>query len=77
MRFPTLSYVRPAKILTRLRIRAVRAEPLLVAQSLEYSMNIEPFGASKLNMRLHMLVGVCTCQNTTLLEITSSVSYNK
>ena len=36
---------------------------------------LNPFGVSKLNKRLHMLVWACTCQNATLLEITCRGSY--
>ena len=38
MRFPTMLYVRPAKVQTSLRIRAVCSEPLLVV---EYSMTVK------------------------------------
>ena len=38
-------------------------------------MTETPFGVSKLNRRLQRLVGVYTCQNATLLEITCHGSY--
>ena len=77
MRFPTMLYVRPAKAQTSLRRRAVWSEPLLVACIFyEYQATDWPsFGVSKLKRRLHMLVRVYTCQNTTLLEITSQLKW--
>ena len=72
MRFPTMCYVRPAKAQTSLRIRAVWSELLLVAWILHDSQVTDrtPFAASKLKGRLHRLIWVYTCQNTTLLEST-------
>ena len=43
----------------------------------EYSMSRTSFGVSKLKRRLHRLVWVYTCQNTTLLEITYRGSYSQ
>ena len=72
MRFPTMWYVRQAMAQISLRIRAVWPEPLLVAWIFYYSYatNWTSFGVSKLKRRLHRLVWVYTCENTTLLEIT-------
>ena len=72
MRFQTMLYVRPAKAQTRLRIRAVWSEPLLVTWMFyEYSATDQTWiAASLLNRTLHRLVWVNTCQNATLLEIT-------
>ena len=72
MRFPTMWYVRPPKAQTSLSIRAVRSEPLLVARIFYECLTTDwtTFGDSKLKRRLHWLVRVYTCQNTTLLEIT-------
>ena len=51
-----------------------------LCKSLEYSMNIKLLTEQHLEFlsfkrMLHMLVLVCTCQNTTLLEITCHGSY--
>ena len=72
MRFPTMWYLRPAKPQISLHIRAVISEPLLVACIFYDSLTTDwtTFGDSKLKRRLHRLVWVYTCQNTTLLEIT-------
>ena len=72
MRFPTMWYVRPAKALTSLRICAVWSESLPVAWKFydTWAADRTSFGVSKLKRRLHRLVWVYTCQNTTLLEIT-------
>ena len=64
-------YVRPAKAQTSLRIRVASDQSL--CSSLEFAMSVKlltSFGVSKLKRRLHMLVCVYTCQNTTVLEIT-------
>ena len=77
MRFPTMWYVRPAKAQTSLRIRAVWSESLLVAW-IFYECKANDwtaFGVSKLKRRLHRLLWVYTCQNTTLLEITCRGSF--
>ena len=68
----TVVYVRPAKPQISLPIHTVWSEPLLVAWLFdEYSASDRTsFGVSKLKRRLHRLVRVYTCQNTTLLEIT-------
>ena len=77
MRFPTMWYVWPAKPQISLRIRAVWSEPLLVTciycecQATDWTS----FGVSKLKRSLHRLVWIYTCQNATLLEITSHGSY--
>ena len=78
MRFPTMWYVRPAKPQTSLRIRAVWSEPLPVAWIFYESLATDrtSFGVSKLEKRLHRLVWVYTCQNTTLLEITCHSSFH-
>ena len=73
MRFTTMWYVRPAQLQISLRICTVWSEPLLVA-CIFYECSATDwtlFGVSKLKRRLHMLVWVYTCKNTTLLEITS------
>ena len=77
MRFPTMWYVRPANAQTSLLIRAVWSEPLLVAWIFyEYKGTDQTsFRVSKLNLRLHRLVWVYSCQNTTLLEIACCGSY--
>ena len=72
IRFPTMWYVWPAKAQISLRICAVWSEPLLVAW-LFYKCSATDrtsFGVSKLSRRLHRLVGVYSCQNATLLEVT-------
>ena len=62
-RFPTMWYVRPAKVQTSLRIRADWSRPLLLAwifydcQPTDWTA----FGVSKLKRRLHRLVWVSTC----------------
>ena len=73
MRFPTMWYVRPAQPQISLRIHAVWSEPLLVPWIFYECKAIDwtPFGVSKLKRRLQRLVRVYTCQNVTLLEITS------
>ena len=78
MRFPTMWYVRPAKAQISLRIRAVWSEPLLVTWMFHDSKATDrtPFGVSKLKGRLHRLIWVYTCQNTTLLEITCRGSFS-
>ena len=72
MRFPTMWYVWPAKPQINLRIRAVWSMPLLVAWIFYecYTTDWTWFGVSKIKRRLHRLVWVYTCQNTTLSEIT-------
>ena len=72
MRFPTIWYVRPAKPQTSLRIRALWSELCLGAWIFNHSWAIghTSFEVSKLRRRLHRLIWVYTCQNTTLLEIT-------
>ena len=79
MRFPIMWYVRPAKPQINLRIRAVWSEPLLVACiSYEcWATDWTLFWVSKFKRRLHRLAWVYTCQNTTLLEITSWGDTNK
>ena len=71
MRFPALWHARPAKAQTSLRIRAFWSEHLLVAWIFHdcWTTGRISFGVSKLNMGLHRLVWVYTCQNVTLLEI--------
>ena len=72
MRFTTMWYVRQAKAQTSLRIRAVWSAPLLVAW-IFYDCSAAcrtALGVSELNRRLCMLVWLCSCENTTLLEIT-------
>ena len=78
MRFPTMWYVRPAKVQTSLRICAVWSEPLLVAWIFYdyYATDQAWFGVSKLQRRPHRLVWVNTCQNATLLEITCRCSFH-
>ena len=75
MRFPTMWYVRPAKAQTSLRICGDWSEPLLV-YIFFYLSYWTSFGASKLKRRLQRLVGVHTCQNATLMEITRCSSYD-
>ena len=77
MGFPTMWYMRPTKSQISLRIRAGWSEPLLVAWIFYecWATDRASFGVSKLNRRLHRLVWVYTCQNTTLLEITCHGSY--
>ena len=60
MRFPTMWYVRPAKPLISLRIRAVWSEPLLVAWVFYdcSATDWTPFGVYTLKKRLQRLVGV-------------------
>ena len=72
MRFQKIWYVLPAKPQISLRIRAVWSEPLLVACIYYecWANDWTSFGVSKLERRLHRLVWVYTCQNTTLLEVT-------
>ena len=76
MRFPTIWYVRPAKAQTSLRIRAVWSEPLLVdwiifnCKATDWTQ----FGVSRLNRKFDRLIWVYTCQNATLLEITSRLN---
>ena len=72
MRFPTMSYVPPAKAQTSLRICAVWSEPLQVAWIFYdcWATEWTTFWISKLKKRLHRLVWVYTCQKATLLEIT-------
>ena len=77
MRLPTMWYVRPAKPQISLRIRAVWSEPLLVALIFYGCLAADwtSFGVSKLKRRLHRLVWVYTCQNTTFFKITCRSSY--
>ena len=77
MRFPTMWYMRPAKPQISLRICAVWSKPLLVAWVFYdcYASDWTPLGVSKLHRRLQRLVGVYTCQNVTLLEITCHGSF--
>ena len=72
MRFPTMWYVGPTKPEIGLHIRAVWSEPLLVTCIFYECLDTDwtTFGDSKIKMRLHRLVWVYTCQNTTLLVIT-------
>ena len=72
MRFPTMWYVRPAKPQISLPIHTVWSEPLQVAWIFYdcWATDWTSFGVSKLQRRLHRLVWVYTCWNTTLLEIT-------
>ena len=74
MRFLTMWYVQRVS----LRIRAVWSEPLLVVWIYyEYLATAQTaFWLSKLKRRLHRLVWIYTCQNATLLEITSHGSIN-
>ena len=71
MIFPTMWYVRPAKPQISLRIHAVWSEPLLVAWVFFdcKATDWTPFRVSKLKPRLKRIVGVYTCQNVKLLEI--------
>ena len=74
---PTMWYVRPAKAQTNLGLRVVWSEPLLVVW-LFYDCKATDrtsFRVSKLQRRLHRLVWVYTCQNSTLLEITCRGSF--
>ena len=77
MRFSILSYVRPAKAQTSLRIHAVWSEPLLYAWIFYeyYATNWTSFGVSKLKRRLHRLVWAYSCQNGTLMEISCRGSF--
>ena len=77
MWFPTMWYVRLAKVQTSLHICADWSEPLLVAWIFYkcWATDRTSFGVSKLKWRLHRLVWVYTCQNATLLEITCHGSY--
>ena len=71
MRFPTMWYVRSAKSQTSLRICAVWSELLLWAW-IFYDCKATyqtAFPVSKLKKRLHRLLWVSTCQNSTLFEI--------
>ena len=80
MRFPTMWYVQWAKPQTSLHIHADWSEPLLVAWIFHdcKATDQTAFGVSKLKRRLHSLVWVYICRNTTLLEITcGSIMYNK
>ena len=72
MLFPTMWYMRLTKPQISLRICAVWSKPLLVAWIFDDCLLTDwtSYGASKLNRRLHRLFWVCSCQNTTLLEIT-------
>ena len=65
-------YVWQAKAQTSMHICTVWSEPLLVASIFYHSKATDrtSFGVFKLKRRLHRLVWVYTCQNTTLLEIT-------
>ena len=76
MSFPLIWYVRPAKALTSLRIRAVWSEPLLVVWKFYdcQATDRTAFGVSKLKKMLYRYVGVYTCQNATLLEISCRCS---
>ena len=76
-RFPTMWYVRPAKSQTSLRIGADWSEPLLVTWIFYecWATVWTLFGVSKLKRRLHKLLWVYTCQNATLLEITSRLIF--
>ena len=58
---------------------AVWSEPLLVAWIFYDCLATDwtSFGVSKLKRRLHRLVWVYTCKNTTLLEITCHGSYSR
>ena len=73
MRFLTIWYMRPAKSQISLRIPSVWSEPLLVYWIFyeSWATDWTLFGVSKLIRRLHRLVWVYICQNTTLLKITS------
>ena len=75
--FQKMWYVRPAKAQTRLRIRAVWSEPLIVAWIFYACKATDwtPFRISKLKRRLHRLVWVYTCQNATFLVITCRGPY--
>ena len=77
MRFPTMWYVRPTKPQISLRILAVWSEPLQVAWVFYdcKATDWTPFEVSKLIRRLQRLIGVYTCQNATLLEISCTDSY--
>ena len=77
IRFPTIRYVRPAKAQTSLRIPADWSDPLHVAWIFNecYTTDRTSFIASKLKRRLHRLIYIYTCRNTTLLEITCQDSY--
>ena len=70
--FLTMWYVRPAKAQTSMRVRSVWSEPLLVAWIFYecWATDRTSFGVTKLTRRLHRIIRVYTCQNTTLLEIT-------
>ena len=57
----------PARTLSLIRAFASRLNILWV---LRYLLNMIDFGVSKLRRRLHRLVWIYTCQDTTLLEIT-------
>ena len=79
MRFPTMWNVRHAKAQTRLRIREVWSEPLLVAW-ISYDSNATDrtsFGVSKFQRGLHRLIRVYTSENAKLLEITYRGSYGR
>ena len=71
IRFSTLWHVWPAKAQTSLRICTVWSEPLLVAWIFYECKPTDwtAFGVSQFKRRLHRLVWVYSCQNTTLLEI--------
>ena len=62
----------PAHTRSLIRAFASRLNSLCV---LCYWLNIWSFGNSKLKRRLHRLVWIYTCQNTTLLEITRHCFY--
>ena len=66
MRFPTIWYVRPGMAQTSLRIQQTDQS---LCWSLKYSMTVKLLTEPKLKRRLHRLVWIYTCQNTTLLEI--------
>ena len=77
MKFPTIRYVRQAQPQISLRIRAVWSVSLLVAWIFYECLATDwtPFGVTKLKRRLHRLLWVYNCQNTTMLEITCRGSF--
>ena len=75
MRFLTMWYVRPAKAQT------ILSSLIRAFFSLEYSMTVMLLTAHHLEFQslkrgLHKLVGVYTCQNATLLEISCHASFS-
>ena len=71
IRFPTLWYVRPKKAQTSLCVHTVWSEPLLVAWIFyDYkTTDRTSFGVSKLEMGLHRLIWVYTCQKCHVVEL--------